>query len=178
MVPLLMTTMMTLVPPAARGKMMGNVSIVMSVAPALGPTLSGLILYYLSWRWMFIVVLPIALLALAVGAMLLRNVTTTRYAPLDYASVVISAIAFGGIVYGLSSFGAPEGTGSSIPAWLPLVIGVIAMAIFVARQLQLQKTDRALLDLRTFASRDFTVSVAMFVIMMMAMACCSCRAAC
>ena len=61
MMPLLMTTVMTLVPPAARGKMMGNISIVISVAPALGPTLSGLILNYLSWRWMFIFVLPIAL---------------------------------------------------------------------------------------------------------------------
>ena len=90
MMPLLMTTVMTLVPPAARGKMMGNISIVISVAPALGPTLSGLILNYLSWRWMFIFVLPIALGALALGTIMLRNVTTTRYAPLDFVSVVLS----------------------------------------------------------------------------------------
>jgi DHA2 family lincomycin resistance protein-like MFS transporter len=169
MMPLLMTTVMTLVPPAARGKMMGNISIVMSVAPALGPTLSGLILNYLSWRWMFIVVLPIALAALALGILMLRNVTTTRYAPLDFISVVISAIAFGGIVYGLSSFGTPAETAGSIPAWVPLLVGLVAMAIFVARQFQLQAQDRALLDLRTFQSRDFTISVTMFVIMMMAM---------
>ena len=47
MMPLLMTTIMTLVPPEARGKTMGNISIVMSVAPALGPTVGGLILSYL-----------------------------------------------------------------------------------------------------------------------------------
>ena len=50
MMPLLMTTVMTLVPPASRGKTMGNISIVMSVAPALGPTISGLILSLLDWR--------------------------------------------------------------------------------------------------------------------------------
>jgi DHA2 family lincomycin resistance protein-like MFS transporter len=170
MMPLLMTTVMTLVPPAARGKMMGNISIVISVAPALGPTLSGLILNYLSWRWMFIFVLPIALASLALGASMLRNVTTTRYAPLDILSVILSAVAFGGLVYGLSSFGAPAGDNAApIPGWIPLVAGAVAMVIFVARQIQLQKKDDALLDLRTFASRDFTISVSLFVILMMAM---------
>jgi DHA2 family lincomycin resistance protein-like MFS transporter len=169
MMPLLMTTVMTLVPPAARGKMMGNISIVISVAPALGPTLSGLILNYLSWRWMFIIVLPIALAALALGASMLRNVTETRYAPLDVVSVVLSALAFGGLVYGLSSFGEPAGSDAGIPGWIPLTIGAVAMLVFVTRQLQLQADNKALLDLRTFASRDFTIAVTMFVIMMMAM---------
>ena len=169
MMPLLMTTVMTLVPPAARGKMMGNISIVISVAPALGPTLSGLILNYLSWRWMFIIVLPIALAALALGTSMLRNVTTTRYAPLDFVSVVLSALAFGGLVYGLSSFGEPAGSEAGIPSWIPLTIGLVGMLVFVARQIQLQAHDKALLDLRTFASKDFTISVTMFVILMMAM---------
>jgi DHA2 family lincomycin resistance protein-like MFS transporter len=149
--------------------MMGNISIVISVAPALGPTLSGLILNYLNWRGLFIIVLPIAIAALALGASLLRNVTTTRYAPLDIVSVILSALAFGGLVYGLSSFGEPAGGEAAIPIWMPIAIGLVAMLAFIARQIRLQAHDRALLDLRTFASRDFTVSVLMFVIMMMAM---------
>jgi len=169
MMPLLMTTVMTLVPPAARGKMMGNISIVMSVAPALGPTISGLILNYLSWRWMFIMVLPIAIAALLLGATMLRNVTTTRYAPLDVISVILSAFAFGGLVYGLSSFGEGGSDGPVISPWIPIAVGLVAMAVFVFRQLRLQKQNRALLDLRTFLSRDFTVSVTMFVVLMMAM---------
>jgi DHA2 family lincomycin resistance protein-like MFS transporter len=166
MMPLLMTTVMTLVPPTGRGRMMGNISIVISVAPALGPTLSGLILHYLDWRWLFIIVLPIALAALALGAARIKNVTTPRYAPLDIISVVLSAIAFGGLVYGLSTFG--DG-GGALPSWIPLAIGGVTMVVFIARQIQLQAANKALLDLHTFASRDFTVSVAMFVILMMAM---------
>jgi DHA2 family lincomycin resistance protein-like MFS transporter len=170
MFPLLMTTVMTLVPLAARGKMMGNISIVMSVAPALGPTLSGLILNYLDWRFMFIFVLPIALAALGLGAARIRNVTTPRYAPLDVLSVLLSAVAFGGVVYGLSSFGeAGRGSGPLIPSWIPLTVGVVTMVAFIARQLQLQRQNKALLDLRTFASRDFTISVTMFVVLMMSM---------
>ncbi|HEY0853985.1 MAG TPA: MFS transporter, partial [Devosia sp.] len=105
MMPLLMTTVMQLVPPEGRGKTMGNISIVMSVAPAIGPTIAGLILSSLDWRWMFILVLPIAIGALALGAKLLQNVSTPRYAPLDVISVILSALAFGGIVYGLSALG-------------------------------------------------------------------------
>ena len=68
MIPLLMTTVLTLVPIERRGVVMGNISIAISVAPAIGPTLSGLILQFLSWRFMFVLVLPIALAALVYGA--------------------------------------------------------------------------------------------------------------
>jgi DHA2 family lincomycin resistance protein-like MFS transporter len=68
MMPLLMTTVMTLVPPASRGKTMGNISIVMSVAPAIGPSISGLIISGLDLRWMYWLVLPFAIGALNLGS--------------------------------------------------------------------------------------------------------------
>ena len=168
MMPLLMTTVMMLVPMAGRGKAMGNITIVISVAPAIGPTISGFILNYLDWRWMFILVLPIALAALALGARRIENVTTPRYAPLDVLSVILSAFACGGLVYGVSIVGVPAGPGS-LPAWSPLAIGVVAMVAFVFRQLALQKKNDALLDLRTFSSRNFTTSVLMMALTMAAL---------
>nr|WP_233551294.1 DHA2 family efflux MFS transporter permease subunit [Cryobacterium melibiosiphilum] len=163
MMPLLMTTVMTLVPASSRGKTMGNISIVISVAPAIGPTISGIILSVLDWRWMFILVLPIALGALALGAARIKNVSTPRAVPLDVFSVVLSAFGFGGFVYGLSNLS------SSSAGWLPLGVGVVALAGFVLRQLFLQRTDRALLDLRTFTSRTFTTVVLMLSVSMMAL---------
>lgn len=165
MMPLLMTTVMTLVPPQLRGRVMGNISIVISVAPAIGPTLSGIVLNYLHWRWLFILVLPISLAALALGVRRIENVTTPRYAPLDVASVVLSALAFGGLVYGISTLGevaAPD----ALPTWLPLAGGAVAMVVFVLRQLSLQKHNGALLDLRTFASRNFSVSLLLMALVM------------
>ena len=166
MMPLLMTTVMTLVPPETRGKTMGNITMVISVAPAIGPVLSGLILNYLHWRWLFVLVLPIALGALWLGFRRIENVTEPRDAPLDVASVVLSIFAFGGIVYGLSVLGVPPVPGQP-PAWAPLAIGVVAMIVFVQRQLNLQRTSSALLDLRVFASRNFTVSLLMFALLML-----------
>ena len=60
MMPLLMTTLMAIVPEHDRGRVMGNVTLAMSVAPALGPAVSGVILQSLSWRWIFLLVLPVA----------------------------------------------------------------------------------------------------------------------
>ncbi len=166
MMPLLMTTVMTLVPPETRGKTMGDIMMVISVAPAIGPVLSGLILNYLHWRWLFVLVLPIALGSLWLGWRRIENVTTPRKAPLDVASVVISILAFGGSVYGLSVLGVPPAPGQP-PAWAPLVIGGIAMIVFVQRQLKLQRSDSALLDLRVFASRNFVVCLLMMVLLML-----------
>jgi MFS transporter, DHA2 family, lincomycin resistance protein len=168
MMPLLMTSVMTLVPPETRGKTMGNISLVISVAPAIGPTISGLILNYLDWRFMFVLVLPVALAALGLGVRFMRNVTTPRYAPVDVISVVISAIAFGGLVYGLSAFGEPPEAHLVAP-WVPLLVGAVAMAVFVVRQLILGRKEKALLDLRTFQSKNFTISVAMMAVAMMAL---------
>jgi DHA2 family lincomycin resistance protein-like MFS transporter len=176
MMPLLMTTVMTIVPPASRGRMMGNISIVISVAPAVGPTISGIILNTLSWRWMFIIVLPIAVAALIIGSLLIKNVTTPRKMPLDVLSVVLSAFAFGGLVYGLNALGeganaeaAEGGSASAMPSWLPLVVGIVALGLFIWRQIALQKKDDALLDLRTFRSKNFTISIILMAVSMMAM---------
>ena len=169
MFPLLLTTVMTLVAPASLGRMMGNISIVISVAPAIGPTISGAILSVLDWRWMFLLVLPIALTALIVGGILMKNVTTPTRTPIDVLSVVLSAFGFGGLVYGLSNLGAASGGIGSIFGWLPLAVGALALTLFIVRQLWLQRTDRALLDLRTFTSRTFTFAILMMAISMMAL---------
>ncbi|HZY68029.1 MAG TPA: MDR family MFS transporter [Devosia sp.] len=168
MMPLLMTTVMTLVPPDQRGKMMGNISIVMSVAPAVGPVLAGFILAYLDWRWFFLIMIPIALVALAIGYRMMVNVSTPRKAPLDYLSVVLSALAFGGIVYGLSGFGV-EGGEQPFNPLIPLVIGAVVMVLFVWRQLVLAPKGAALLDLSTLKERNFTAAMSMISILMLAM---------
>jgi DHA2 family lincomycin resistance protein-like MFS transporter len=168
MMPLLMTTVMTLAPPETRGKTMGFISTVISVAPAIGPTISGIILNYLNWRWLFILVLPISIGALALGARRIQNVTTPHHARIDALSVVLSGIAFGGLVYGVSNIGVPAAQGA-VPAGIWCAVGAVFLAVFILRQIALQKTGYPLLDLRTFESRNFTVSVLLVAILMMAL---------
>ncbi len=178
MMPLLMTTLMTVVPAAIRGRMMGRVSIVISIAPAIGPTLAGAILNNFEWRWIFGIVLPIAIVALFVGARWIHNLGETTHAPIDVLSVILSALGFGGLVFGLSQLGAGgHGGGAEAAAAtavstttlvVSLSIAVVALGLFGWRQVVLQRTDDALLDLRVFRSANFSLSIGQMVLMSMA----------
>ena len=167
MLPLLMTTILTLVALERRGRVMGNVSIVISVAPAIGPTLSGLILQYLPWRFMFLLVLPVALTALGIGAKRLVNVGEVGHQRLDLVSVALTVPAFGGVVFGLSRIG-ESGSGSSLAlAVTSLVVGVVCLVAFGWRQVALQDRGYPLLDLRVFRFPMFRVGVALLAVTMM-----------
>jgi MFS transporter, DHA2 family, lincomycin resistance protein len=176
MMPLLMTTIMNVVPGHSRGRMMGRVSVVISLAPAIGPTLSGFLLDTLSWRWIFGIVLPIALVSLAIGARWIHNLGETTRAPIDILSVILSALGFGGIVFGLSQIGGTESTAggadaaaadalATVSLIVALTVGVVALGLFVWRQLLLQRKDDALLDLRVFRSANFSLSIGQMAVM-------------
>jgi DHA2 family lincomycin resistance protein-like MFS transporter len=169
MMPLMMTTVMTIVAPHERGRIMGRISIVMSVAPAVGPVVSGALLQILPWQGLFWVMLPIAVGMLLVGMKWVPNVSETRDVPLDVPSVILSALAFSSLVYGLSSIGTAAIGTAPVAPWIPITIGVVLLAIFVWRQIVLQRTDSALLDLRTFKSRNFTLSIALLATAMLAL---------
>ncbi|WP_240193231.1 MDR family MFS transporter [Glycomyces sp. YM15] len=167
MLPLLMTTVMTFVPAERRGRTMGFITIVIAVAPAIGPTFSGFILNNLTWRWMFLAVLPIAVLALVLGGVLIKNLGETRPVKLDLLSALLSAVAFGGLIYGLSSFGeSAAGNHTPVPPYAAVAGGAVSLALFVFRQLRLQRRDAALMDLRPFKHRSFTVGIIMLLISM------------
>ncbi|MGC3995238.1 MAG: MDR family MFS transporter [Propionicimonas sp.] len=162
MMPLLMTTVMELVPARSRGRVMGTISLVISAAPAIGPTMSGVILQFLPWRFVFAIVLPIALAILVVGARQVPNLNEPVAVKLDIVSIPLTAFGFGGLVYGLSQVGSANTTGMEVG----LGVGVVGLALFVWRQLVLQRTDEALLDLRTFTRPIFALSIGVMAIAM------------
>jgi DHA2 family lincomycin resistance protein-like MFS transporter len=173
MMPLLMTTLMSVVPEWDRGRIMGRVVMAISVAPALGPAVSGVILQFASWRWMFGLVLPLALLIAFVGLRRIENVGEPTAGSIDAASVVLSAFGFGTSVYGLSLVGAEplrlSVAGQTVAvgaSWL-IGFGVAFVALFVWRQLRLQRVNRPLLDLRTLTHGTFTIGTILMVVAFM-----------
>jgi len=157
---------MELVPASRRGRVMGTISLVISAAPAVGPTMSGLILQFLPWRFVFVLVLPIALTILFVGMRLVPTLNEPDPVKLDGLSVPLAALGFGGLVYGLSLVGSPT-AGWTLE--LALAIGTASLGLFVWRQLVLQRTDAALLDLRTFTHPIFTTALGVMAIAMAVM---------
>jgi len=155
--PLLMTTAMRLVPESRRGRIMALVTAVPAIAPALGPAVSGLVLTYLPWRWLFILVLPIAVIALIAGAAKLKNITTPERATLDVLSLALSAIGFGALVFGLASIGESATGHAPVPPLLPILIGLAGVTAFVFRQIALRRHGEPFLDMRIFRTKAFTL---------------------
>ncbi|WP_245553663.1 MDR family MFS transporter [Demetria terragena] len=165
MLPLLMTTLMTVVPQSDRGRVMGNVTLAMSVAPAMGPVVSGGLLALGSWRLMFVSMLPLAAVVTWFGLKRLDNIGETRTGSIDVLSVGLAALGFGSLVYGLSHF---ESGIRATPVGFT-VAGLVVVATFVIRQLHLQRSGTPLLDLRVFRSGTYAISVALMSVGFMAM---------
>jgi DHA2 family lincomycin resistance protein-like MFS transporter len=165
MMPLLMTTLMTVVPVQDRGRVMGNVTLAISVAPALGPAVSGVLLQLGSWRLIFAVVLPIALGVTVASLRKLENVGEPQAGEIGWPSVPIAALGFGGLVYGLSEFA----NGDRLRPILIVVGGLLAIALFAVRQMQLMRTGAPLLDLRVLRHRTYRLSLILMSISFMAM---------
>lgn len=158
--PLLMTVTMTMVPRENRGTIMGLISVVMAVAPALGPSFAGLVLGFTSWHGIFWITAPFMAIAIAIGARWLTNVGENKSTPLDLPSVILSIFAFGGLVYGLSSIGIIRNGGTEGQAALIVfAVGIVGLVLFVWRQISLSKENRALLDLRPLLTKNYTISI-------------------
>lgn len=168
MMPLLMSSVLSLVPKNERGRVMGNVSMAISVAPALGPAVSGVVLAFASWRWLFGLVMPVALLVLVLGYRLLEHEDGDRDGTLDLISVVLTAVGFGGVVYGLSTIGGDEH--ATLPPVPSLVVGAIAAGVFAWRQVSLRRREKTpLLDLSVVRFTPYVVAIAITSLSFMAL---------
>ncbi|QMU08032.1 MDR family MFS transporter [Levilactobacillus suantsaii] len=162
--PLLQTMMLTIFPANKRGTAMGLAGIVIGLAPAIGPTLSGWVIDNGSWRDLFGMIIPIVAVVIIASFWIMRSVLDTRKSPLDLLSVVLSTAGFGSMLYGFSSVG-DDGWGSTI-VLSTLIIGAILVALFIWRQLTM---DDPFLNFRVYKSKEFTVAAILSSVVMMAM---------
>lgn len=166
MIPTVMNAMLMLYNENERGKIMGQFGLVIMFAPALGPTLSGVIVDYLGWRWLFLIVIPFMLFTFIFAYRYLQNVGEVTRPKIDVFSIILSTIGIATIIYSVSSVSSTEGGFSSSSIYITLIIGIITMILFVFRQLKLEEP---LLDLKVFKYHNYTKGVIIFVVVIMTM---------
>ncbi|HDR4868306.1 TPA: multidrug efflux MFS transporter [Bacillus cereus] len=167
LLPLMFNTILVIIPPHKRGRAMGIIGLVIMFAPAVGPTVSGLILKTLTWHWIFWISLPLLIIALVFGIFFMQNVTKLTKPRIDIFSIILSTIGFGGIVFGFSSAGESGGWGS-LHVILSLVIGVVGLIAFSLRQM---KMDEPMLDLKAFKYPMFVIGLLLILVCMMVLLC-------
>ena len=164
MSPILMNVMLISFPVEKRGTAMGMFGLVMVLAPAIGPTLSGWIVEHYDWSVLFKMILPISIISLALSIWKLDNVLPNRPAKIDILSVVLSTIGFGGLLYGFST--ASTAGWGAIEVWGTIVIGTIGLIWFVIRQLRLEEP---LLDLRIYTYLAYALASVISMVLSVAM---------
>ncbi|MBO0603383.1 DHA2 family efflux MFS transporter permease subunit [Sporosarcina sp. E16_3] len=156
--PLMFSVVLLIFPIQKRGAVMGIVGLVITTGPALGPTLSGLIISAASWHYIFWVMMALNIILFAIGAPNMENVSDISKPKIDVLSLLLSTIAFGGIVYALATLA--ELPLSDVKVWAPLVAGVLALILFTVRQL---KMEVPMINLRVFKYPMFALgTVLMF----------------
>ncbi len=163
LLPLMFNTILLIIPAEKRGGAMGLIGLVIMVAPAIGPTIAGLLIESLSWHWIFWLSLPFLVAALIFGILFMQNVSEVTKPKIDALSILLSSLGFGGIVYGFSSAGEEAGWGSP-KVIIAIAIGVVALVLFAVRQLTMKQP---MINLRAFKYPMFTVGVLMVFICMM-----------
>ncbi|WP_406944291.1 MDR family MFS transporter [Halobacillus sp. SY10] len=166
LIPVIMNALLLLYEPEVRGRIMGTFGLVIMFAPAIGPTLSGVIVDVLGWRWLFITVIPFALFSILFAIKYLENVGEVTRPKADILSIVLSSIGIGGIVYGFSSAGESGEGFSSVNILIILGVAFLSLILFVLRQLKLEEP---LLDVRVFTYKSYARGITIFVIVIMAM---------
>lgn len=164
MAPLLMNVMLISFPVEKRGAAMGMFGLVMIAAPAIGPTLSGYIVEHFNWRVLFEMILPFAILSLLFSFWKLENVLPNKKVTLDYFSIVLSTIGFGGLLYGFSTAGNDGWTDPIVIT--TLIIGIIGVTWFVIRQLKL---ETPVLDMGIFKSPMYALAAIISAVLSMSM---------
>lgn len=166
LMPILFNVFLLIYPPEVRGKIMGTLGLVIMFAPAIGPTLSGVIVEYLGWRYLFIVVIPFAVFSILFAYRYLVNVSEVTKPKIDWLSVILSTVGFGATIYGFSSVGKSDAGFTNIDVLVPMLLGITSIVLFVLRQLQLESP---VMDVRVFKYPMFTHAVVMFIIIVMTM---------
>lgn len=145
---------LTVYPPENRGTMMGTYGLATTAAPIIAPTIAGLMIDAFGWKSIFYLALGIMAVSLVFSALVFEDVLELQDKKFDFLSFVESLLVFGGITLGVGNIGSFGLL--SVPAGLPLLIGLVACVFFVLRQCRL---EQPFLDMRILANRNYAVSV-------------------
>ncbi|MCH1639297.1 DHA2 family efflux MFS transporter permease subunit [Paenibacillus timonensis] len=164
LMPLMTVVFLTIFPIEKRGQAMGMMGIAMIFAPAVGPTLSGWVIEHHPWNVLFWIILPFAVLSIFLGVIFMKNVTRIGRPKLDVLSIILSTLGFGGVLYGFSEAGSTSWGETEVV--VSLIVGVVALGLFLWRQL---KSDKPLLEFRVFRYDMFSLTTIINVVVTMAM---------
>lgn len=163
--PLMFNIIMEQVPIDKIGVMMGIGNLITGIAPALGPTLGGVMVSSLNWRWIFYILIPVVCISLILGLWGIEQKSIVEKAKVDLLSLSMIIIFFTSFIYGFSNFS--ENSFISIQVGGVLLIGILALGVLIWRSNHLATP---ILNLKLLKKVNFAFPVlAIFLIQMISL---------
>jgi len=144
----------TIYPKERIGTMMGWYGLSIGVAPIIAPTIAGILVDTVGWRMIFVISIAIMVISLICALIVFEDVLPTMNKEFDVISLILSALAFGGITLSIGNLGTYD-----FMTWqvgFALLVGTVSFIIFVWRQLHI---DVPFLDVRVLKYWDYSVSL-------------------
>ena len=154
--PVMTSVLLVIFPIHKRGVVMGIMGLVITLGPALGPTLSGVVISTLGWNYIFWISAAFYVILTFAAFVKIENVGEITKPKIDSLSIVLSTVGFGGLIYGLASMAGAPFTAPVV--WAPLLVGIIALILFGLRQNSMEKP---MINLNVFKQPMFTLGTAM-----------------
>lgn len=152
LMPMVMTVLMLTFPVERRGSAMGIFGIVIAFAPAIGPSVSGLVIDSFGWRVLFYAIAILIAIVIVISFFALKKAEPLNpAAQLDKISVILSTIGFGALLYGFSTIGSE---GLNVADGIITLVGIVVLVLFFRRQL---KMEQPMLNVRVLANRRFLI---------------------
>jgi len=150
-------------PPNKMGALMGMLGIPMLLGPALGPLVAGYFVEYQTWHWIFLINVPVGILAVLLALKFLPKFDTKAVPKLDILGMILAPIAFSMLAYGVSESSKGWDSSSTLTG---LIVGGVAMILFIIVEV---RHPHPIMELKVFKSKGFTLGAITIWLMMIAM---------
>ncbi len=161
--PMVFTVILLVFPREKRGTAMGVIGLIIGFAPAVGPSLSGLLVDSVGWRALFAIVTAFGVVVVVLAACLLRNYGNFARTSFDKLSVALSTVGLVCLLYGLSTFAS---TTNMVLTLGLIAVGIVLVAFYVRRQLKLPEP---MLNVRILKTRPYATAACVVIIVQAAL---------
>ena len=158
--PAVITIMTRKAGPHRMGRVMGILGVPMLAAPILGPILGGWLVDDVSWRWIFLINIPIGIAAIVLAQIVLDRDEPQPAHRLDWLGMALLSPGLTALIFGLAESSGSDGFAAT-ESWLPIVVGAALITAFFWHS---WRSEAPLIDIRTFTHTRAGAAAATFLL--------------
>ncbi|WP_283595434.1 DHA2 family efflux MFS transporter permease subunit [Limosilactobacillus sp. DJ3M12] len=150
MMPLVNVLAIRYAKPGKKGQIMGIIGLAFNCAPILGPAISGFLLHFFSWRYLFLLIIPFAVITLLLSFFLLPKIPHNEYPSFNTLALILITGGLWSLLMGLSNVSNNHLLSFNVAGYV--LIGLVFLFLFFLNQ---RHSNRQLINFGIFSHKQF-----------------------